>query len=109
MNKLGATVLISARRKEELERVKKGCQNPDKIEIVPLDMAEPESTIKQVEKILGERKDLPIDILVNNAGISMRVSFLENDLVSDIKLMNVNLFSQIAISRVCISLSYIAH
>ena len=101
LNRLGATLIISARREKELERVKQACQYPDKVIVQPLDLSVPENVSKDVAGILAQREKLPpIDILINNAGISMRVAFLDNDLVSDAKMMDLNVLSQIAITRV---------
>lgn len=63
-------------------------------------MSEPESTEQAAQKFLAQNKDITIDILINNAGASMRISFIENDLSNDIKLMNLNFVSQIALTRV---------
>ena len=70
--KKGAKLIISSRRKEELERVKGNCvaaAQPN-IRIVPLDLAEPSTLQLCVEaalQVFGH-----IDILVNNGGISQR-------------------------------------
>ena len=39
-SKLGATVVLSARREGELQRVQSQCANPEKTLIVPLDLAQ---------------------------------------------------------------------
>lgn len=38
-SRLGATLILSARNLQELERVKKACVNPDKVTVYALDMS----------------------------------------------------------------------
>ena len=39
----GAVVIISSRRREELERVKLSCEDSDKVHVFPLDLTKGES------------------------------------------------------------------
>lgn len=96
----GATVILSARRKDELERVKKACKNPDKVIVFPMDMSDPQNTEKATRQFFAENPSLNIDILVNNAGMGNRVPFLEDSIQNDLRVFNLNVLSQIAITRV---------
>lgn len=92
----GAKLIISARRKEELERVKKNC-NSDTVETLTIDLADSfslEQRAKEAETLFG-----PIDILINNGGISQRDSILNTSLEVDRKLMEVNYFGAITLSK----------
>eukprot|EP00487_Bulimina_marginata_P000001 TRINITY_DN10008_c0_g1_i1.p1 TRINITY_DN10008_c0_g1~~TRINITY_DN10008_c0_g1_i1.p1 ORF type:complete len:106 (+),score=9.08 TRINITY_DN10008_c0_g1_i1:258-575(+) len=40
LNEEGATIIISSRRMEELQRVKKSCKYPEKVECVVLDVTD---------------------------------------------------------------------
>nr|AIA16775.1 short chain dehydrogenase [uncultured bacterium] len=95
----GARLILSARRKEELERVKGNCDpkaQPD-VRILPFDLSQAETlqlTTEAAIQIFGH-----IDILVNNGGISQR-SFAK-DTIMDVyrRLMEVNFFGPVAVSK----------
>ncbi|SNS86032.1 Short-chain dehydrogenase [Ekhidna lutea] len=92
----GAKLIISARRKEELDRVKSNCKS-ETVETLSLDL-EDEFSLKQRAKeagtIFGE-----VDILINNGGISQRDTILNTSLEVDRRLMEVNYFGSITLSK----------
>lgn len=94
----GAKVVLSARRTEELERVKKAAGlTDDRALILPLDLASLPDAQPFVDKVL-ERFGR-IDVLVNNGGISQR-SYAENtELAIDRKIMEVNFFATITLTK----------
>src|SRR5690242_14158516 len=68
----GARLILSARRKEELDRVKGNCiaSAQPNVRVLPLDLSKPETLKLSAEaaiQIFGH-----IDILINNGGISQR-------------------------------------
>ncbi len=92
----GAKLVLSARRMEELERVKAKC-NSDHVETLSLDLEDSFSLkqrSKEVGTIFGE-----VDILINNGGISQRDTILNTSLEVDRKLMEVNYFGSITLSK----------
>ncbi|MEM7298573.1 MAG: SDR family oxidoreductase [Bacteroidota bacterium] len=94
--KKGAKLIISARRREELERVKEKCQS-DSIEILTVDLEDNFSLpqkAKEAETFYG-----PIDILINNGGISQRDKIINTTLDVDRRLMEVNYFGTITLSK----------
>jgi short-subunit dehydrogenase len=97
--KKGAKLIISSRRKEELERVKGNCvaaAQPN-IRIVPLDLAEPSTLQLCVEaalQVFGH-----IDILVNNGGISQRGLAKETTLEVDRRIMEIDYFGTITLTK----------
>lgn len=97
--KKGAKLIISARRKEELDRVKGNCvaaAQPN-IRVIPLDLAEPSTLPLCAEaalQVFGH-----IDVLVNNGGISQRSLAKETTLDVDRKVMEVNFFGTIALTK----------
>jgi len=95
---LGATLIISARREEELERVRKRCANPDKVTVLPLDLSNTDVATRKAAEFL-ERKGIKVDILVNNSGVGMRAFFLEMSHESEKEMMNVNYFAPIQLAR----------
>jgi short-subunit dehydrogenase len=98
LSRKGAYLILSARRKEELERVKANCPgNQDHIVILPLDLSDsfavPQKA-KEAETFFG-----PVDILINNGGISQRAMAVDTDMEVDRKVMEVNYFGAIALSK----------
>lgn len=95
----GAKLILSARRKEELERVKGNCVSTAQadVRILPLDLTQP-GTLKlstdAAVQMFGH-----VDILVNNGGISQR-GFAKDTLVEvDRRIMEVNYFGAVAITK----------
>lgn len=97
VNEKGAKTIISARRKEELERVKSGCKHPENVHIITLDLGDAfaiNQKAKEAESIHGH-----VDILFNNGGISQRDKALNTKIDVDRKIMEVNYFGTIALSK----------
>ena len=75
----GADIIISARRKPELERVKAACTSgPGGVHILPFDITDANLRADAVREVLGEFKRL--DVLVNNAGIGQRSAAMDTQL-----------------------------
>jgi len=95
----GAKLILSARRKEELERVKNACKGtwPEEIKILPLDLSKSEELsekAKQAEAYFGH-----IDILINNGGISQRALVKDTDMSVYRRIMEVDYFGPIQLSK----------
>ena len=95
----GAKLILSSRRKEELERVKGNCFAPAQpnIRILPLDLANSQSLQLMTEaavQLFGK-----IDLLINNGGISQRSLALETSVDVDRKLMEVDYFGTVALTK----------
>jgi len=95
--KNGAKVVISARRKEVLEEVRAKSSKPGDIMILPLDLADIKSFDSKVAEVLDHFGR--IDILFNNGGISQRGMALETDLSVDRKIMEIDYFGTIALTK----------
>jgi short-subunit dehydrogenase len=93
----GAKVVISARRKEVLEEVRAKSSKPENIMILPLDLAEIKTFDSKVAEVLAHFGR--IDILFNNGGISQRGMALETDLSVDRKIMEIDYFGTIALTK----------
>ena len=94
----GAKLILSSRRKEELERVKSDCKlTNENCLILPLDLSNT-SEIDSLTKIVIEKFGR-IDVLVNNGGISQRSLAIETPIEIDRKIMEVNFFGQVAITK----------
>lgn len=93
-----AKLILSARRVKELERVKQNCESDlSRVAVLPLDVSEldalPEKA-KEAHAFFGH-----IDILINNAGIGMRGYVLDTDIAVQQRVMQVNYFGQIALTK----------
>lgn len=97
--KKGARLILSARRKEELERVKGNCvaSAQPNVHTLPLDLTQTETLKLSTEaaiQIFGH-----VDILVNNGGVSQRSFAKDTILDVDRQLMEVNYFGTIALTK----------
>jgi short-subunit dehydrogenase len=97
--KRGARLILSARRKEELERVKGNCPAAAQagIRVLPLDLSQAQTLQLSTEaaiQIFGH-----IDILINNGGISQRSLAKDTVLEVDRKIMEVDYFGTIALTK----------
>lgn len=93
----GAYLLLSARRVSELERVKNRCSEPEKVTIVPLDLASRESVENAVINVF--QKVNHIDALFNNGGISQRSLALETNESVERKLFEINYFNNVWLGK----------
>ncbi|NJL75394.1 MAG: SDR family oxidoreductase [Saprospiraceae bacterium] len=93
----GANLVLSARKLEELERVKSNCNQEVQILIQPLDIEMHHTIQDTVKEVL---KKIPrINVLINNAGISQRSLVKDTPLDVDKRLMNVNYFGTIELTK----------
>jgi dehydrogenase/reductase SDR family protein 7B len=96
-SKRGAKVILTARRANELERVKGLCANPAQAAVLPLDLlklGDPATTLRDAEKFFG-----PVDVLVNNAGISQRSRVLETSLEVYRQIFELDFFATVALTK----------
>ncbi|HEX8061353.1 MAG TPA: SDR family oxidoreductase [Cyclobacteriaceae bacterium] len=95
----GVKLILSARRKEELERVKGNCPEYSQadIRLLPLDLSD-SSTLplmaQAATQFFGH-----VDILINNGGISQRSMAKDTIIDVDRRLMEVNYFGAIALTK----------
>ncbi|MBT3241740.1 MAG: SDR family oxidoreductase [Bacteroidetes bacterium] len=96
--KQGAKLILSARRVNELERVAKNCDLPaESFLILPMDMTESAEYAAMAKKVFLRFGS--IDYLFNNAGVSSRALALETPIDVDVRIMNINYFGSIALSK----------
>ena len=93
----GAKLVLSARRAEELERVKSRCANSAMHKIVALDLADSTGFDALVEKVWQDNSG--IDVLINNAGLSQRALVMETSLEVHRRIMEVNYFGTVALTQ----------
>ncbi len=94
----GTDLILAARRLEELERTKAICEEKGATcEIQFLDISSEASIEEFVSNVkLSHAK---IDILINNAGISQRSQAEETPLAVDRRIMEVNFFGQVNLTK----------
>jgi short-subunit dehydrogenase len=92
----GARLVLSARRKEELERVRGLCPDPAQVAVLPLDLSafDAAAAARQAEAFFGG-----VDVLVNNAGISQRSLFKDTQLDVYRRIMELDFFAPVALSK----------
>ena len=95
-NTAGATVLVSSRRREELERVKGTCTFPEKVHVFPLDLTQTSSIETVSNEVLSK---FEIDVLFNNGGISQRSLTAETSIDNDRKIFEVNYFGHVQMTK----------
>ncbi len=97
--KRGTKLILSSRRKEELERVKSNCATEvqSNISILPIDLSKSASLQQSTEaaiQLYGH-----IDILVNNGGLGQRSLVNETSLEVYRQVMEVNYFGSVALTK----------
>lgn len=95
--KLGAKLVISARREDELQRVAKQAKPSNDLYILPLDLLKTETFEDLTNKVLA--KFGKIDVLINNGGISQRSLANETSIDVDKRIMDVNYIGTVALTK----------
>lgn len=95
----GAQLILSARNELEINRVAAACSKAgaSAVLVQPLDLERHENIPGIVEMVL--KKVGKVDILVNNGGISQRSLAKDTSLEVDKKLMAVNYFGTVALTK----------
>ncbi len=97
LSERGAKLILSSRRVDVLERVRKACAHPDVVRVVPLDLLDiPSFRVKTTEAIgmFGR-----IDVLVHNGGVSQRGLVAETSMEVQRKVMELDYFSYVALTK----------
>ncbi|MDA9864662.1 SDR family oxidoreductase [Pelagibacterales bacterium] len=96
LSKLGAILVLTARRENELEKVKQLCGNAE-VHLFPYDLENLENIEELYRSVTKEVNG--IDILINNAGISAWSSVNETDLEVYKRVMNLDYFSVVSLTK----------
>ena len=81
-------LILVARRKSRLDKMKKEFKNVD-VKVIPLDI----SIYDNLELLYNSVKDDNIDILINNAGFGLFGDFYETDLETEFNMIDLNVKS----------------
>lgn len=93
----GALLVLSARRKDQLEAVLAQCQRPEDHLILPLDVTKYETHQPAFDAVLNRFSRL--DSIILNAGIGQRTSIADSDLEMERRMMDVNFFGCTSLTR----------
>jgi dehydrogenase/reductase SDR family protein 7B len=93
-----ATIILSARKTETLERIKTSLKNKEQHLVLPLDL-EKTDTFQPAFNLIIEKYGR-LDMLFNNGGVSQRAEASETDIEVDRKIMEINYFGNIALSKI---------
>lgn len=98
LSKKGARLILSSRRKDQLERVKGNClfSAQAEIRVLPLDLEKTDTLSLSTQaaiQLFGH-----VDVLINNGGISQRSFIADTSLEVYRRLMEVNYFGAIALT-----------
>lgn len=97
LSQQGARLVLSARREDALLTLRESLAHPGQVLVLPLDLAEMSRFPAMVEEVIGRFGR--IDVLLNNAGISQRSYVHETDLSVDRRIMEVNYFGTVALTK----------
>lgn len=93
----GVQVVLSARRLEELEKVRISLLNPDHHISVAMDITDEAQVRHAYEQVLDEKGR--IDWLINNAGLSQRALIADTTMQTERAIMEIDYFSQVFLTK----------
>ena len=93
----GAQIVLTARRLEELEKVRAGLVKPDQHISIVADITDENQVRTAYEQVLSEKGR--IDWLINNAGLSQRALIQETTMQTERAIMEVDYFSQVFLTK----------
>lgn len=93
----GSHLLLSARTEDKLIDLKGNLNNPHNHHVLTMDVSDPEQLSSKVNEAI--EKLGAIDVLINNAGISQRASAEETTMTVNRRIMEVNFFGNIALTK----------
>ena len=97
LSKKESRLILSSRSVHKLEKVLEGCEHPERHEILPLDLREPDMLPKKAKEAISYFGR--VDMLINNGGVSQRSLVHETSVEVDRELMEINYFGPIALTK----------
>lgn len=95
---LGARLILSARREEELKRIGELTKLPPlDLMILPFDLKDTSKASALAAQVMN--KFGRIDVLVNNGGFSQRSEVMETSIELDREIMEVDYFAQVCLAK----------
>jgi short-subunit dehydrogenase len=93
----GSRLLLCARSTHKLHEVKANCTGAASVDLLSVDLSKYEDIDQHFDSILSKTGD--VDVLINNAGISQRTTVIDSTLDVDKKIMDINYFGLVALTR----------
>jgi short-subunit dehydrogenase len=93
----GYNVILSARNEQALSQVRNSSAYPERCYVLPLDLVDQDSFLQKTKEAIGAFGK--IDIMLHNGGISQRSLIQETPLEIDRKLMEVNFFGTVGLTK----------
>ena len=90
-------LILSSRNEDKLEETRMLCDVPDKVRVLPLDLAKTDTLKERAEKAIDCFGG--VDILVHNGGISQRSLAAGTSLEVDRKIFETNYFGTVCLTR----------
>jgi len=97
LDQLGAQLILSSRKQEELSAVQKQLSEPERHLVLPLDLMENDSYSVLVETIIEKYGRL--DYLFNSGGVSQRGNVFDTSIEVDRRIMEINYFGNISLAK----------
>lgn len=95
--KRGATIILSARRKDALEQTKANLMNADRHTVLAFDIADAAQATDAVQRVIALHKK--VDLLINNAGLSQRALIKDTTMETERHIMEVDYFAQVQLTK----------
>jgi short-subunit dehydrogenase len=96
-SRLGARLILSARREQELKRVAGLCAEASSVFILPLDMSNPGAMSGAARSVLD--REGAVDVMVHNAGVGQRALAADTAYEVDEIIMRTNFLGPIALTK----------
>ena len=96
-DRAGATLVLSSRRLDALEEVRSRCRRPRGVDLVPMDLAEPDRIPEIAADVLDRHGR--VDVMVHNAGIAHRDLVANTPVSIDRRIMEVNHFGPVSLTK----------
>lgn len=94
-------LILSSRKKQDLELVKQQCKHPEFVKIITLDLEDYTNLQPIANKAIAAFGK--IDVLVNNGGISQRSFLKDTDVAVDKRIMDINYLGTVALTKSILS------
>lgn len=93
----GAQLVLTARRYEELEKVRASLHQPEQHLSIVADICDEQQVVQAYQQVLAEKGR--IDWLINNAGLSQRALIRDTSMQTERAIMEVDYFSQVFLTK----------
>lgn len=98
VSQAGHQLILSSRKEDALKEVRELCTFPERVIILPLDLANSEELPEKAALALGMAGGR-VDVMVHCGGISQRSLAAETDLSVDRRVMEIDFFGTVALSK----------